>query len=127
MDLKTYFERAAGIGVLATADAQGKVNAAVYARPHIINENTVAFIMANKHSYANVQSNPYAHYMFIESRKGYHGLRLSLSKTKESANTKLIAQLRRSSHGTCGTEDAGKKKSYLVYFQVKEQRPLVGD
>ena len=44
MKLSEYFERAKGKGVIATADAKGKVGMAVYARPHFINEKTVAFI-----------------------------------------------------------------------------------
>ena len=39
MKLSEYFEHVRGIGVLATADAQGKVNVAVYARPHFLDED----------------------------------------------------------------------------------------
>ena len=48
MNLKDYFENAKGVGVLATADADGKVNVAVYARPHFLDsedDKTAAFIM----------------------------------------------------------------------------------
>ena len=48
MDMKDYFENTKGVGVLATADADGKVNAAIYARPHFLEDNnndTVSFIM----------------------------------------------------------------------------------
>ena len=34
MDLKAYFDQAKGHGVLATADASGRVNQAIFARPH---------------------------------------------------------------------------------------------
>jgi hypothetical protein len=33
MSLKDYFDNAKGYGVLATADAAGKVNTAIYSRP----------------------------------------------------------------------------------------------
>ena len=36
MNLADYFENAKGVGVLATADAEGRVNVAVYARPHFL-------------------------------------------------------------------------------------------
>jgi len=39
MKLKEYFEQAEGSGVLATADAHGKVNVAIYARPHFLDEH----------------------------------------------------------------------------------------
>ncbi|HPI23199.1 MAG TPA: pyridoxamine 5'-phosphate oxidase family protein, partial [Spirochaetota bacterium] len=45
MDLKDYFETRQGTGVLATADAQGNVDAALYSRPHVMDDGTVAFIM----------------------------------------------------------------------------------
>jgi hypothetical protein len=47
MPLKEYFEKAKGYGVLATADAAGEVNAAVFARPHVMddgNRNVAHFI-----------------------------------------------------------------------------------
>ena len=34
-------------GVLSTAGAQGEVDAAIYARPHFVDQETVAFIMAD--------------------------------------------------------------------------------
>jgi len=36
MNLKTYFENTRGTGIISTADSNGRVNAAVYARPHVI-------------------------------------------------------------------------------------------
>lgn len=35
MGLRDYFENAKGTGVLATADADGKVDVAIYSRPPI--------------------------------------------------------------------------------------------
>ena len=48
MDLSEYFDQTKGRGVLATADAAGKVNAAVYAHPYFMDGNTVVFIMAER-------------------------------------------------------------------------------
>jgi hypothetical protein len=48
MNLRNYFENTKGVGVLATADADRKVNAAVYARPHFLDpedDESLAFIM----------------------------------------------------------------------------------
>ena len=41
MELRDYFENKNGLGVLATADVEGKVNTAVYARPHIMEDGTL--------------------------------------------------------------------------------------
>ena len=43
MDLQEYFENAKGSGVLATADGDGVVDAAVYGKPHVMDKETVAF------------------------------------------------------------------------------------
>jgi hypothetical protein len=36
MKLKEYFENTRGTGVLSTADNEGKVDAAIYSRPHVL-------------------------------------------------------------------------------------------
>jgi hypothetical protein len=41
MKLSEYFETAEGVGVLATADAHGKVDAALYGRPHFFDDETL--------------------------------------------------------------------------------------
>ena len=46
MELKSIFE-SYGIGVMATAAADGAVNSAVYARPQILDENTLAWGMTD--------------------------------------------------------------------------------
>jgi hypothetical protein len=43
MSLNEYFENTKGTGVLATADENGNVDVAIYARPHCQDEKTVAF------------------------------------------------------------------------------------
>ena len=51
MDHNDYFENTKGTGVLSTADDNGKVNAAIYARPHFLKDGTVAFIMRDRLSH----------------------------------------------------------------------------
>jgi len=123
MNLKEYFDNAEGLGVLSTADAKGNVDAAIYASPHIMSEDSVAFIMRPRLSYDNIQQNPKAAYMFIEKGPGYQGRRLYLEKTGQEENPERVRQLRRSSHGDAGDKDQAK----LVYFKVTHIRPLVGD
>jgi hypothetical protein len=45
MQLREYFESKKGVGVMSTADLQGRVNAAIYARPHVMDDGTIAFII----------------------------------------------------------------------------------
>jgi Pyridoxamine 5'-phosphate oxidase len=66
MKLSEYFEKREGVGVLATAGAHGNVDAALYGRPHFFDDETIAFIAAEKLTHANLQSNPHAVYLFKE-------------------------------------------------------------
>ena len=93
MKLSEYFEQAKGVGVLATADANGKVNVAIFARPHFMDENddsTCAFIMGDRASHDNVRQNPSAAYLFIEVGEEYVGKRLSLTMLQEETDAEKI-------------------------------------
>ena len=72
MDLKAYFENTKGTGIISTADAEGNVDCAVYARPHIMEDGSLAFIMRDRLSHKNLQSNPKAANMFIEESGRAH-------------------------------------------------------
>jgi hypothetical protein len=124
MSLYDYFENADGLGVLATADSAGKVDAAIYARPHVTDENTVAFIMREHLTHQNLQSNPYAAYLFIEKGPAYVGKRLYLTKLREETDPALIDSLRRRTP-KISREDASKER--VVYFRIDRIRPLVGN
>ena len=128
MRLDEYFENAKGLGVLATADADGKVDVAVYSRPHFLGagDQELALIMADRLSHANLQSNPHAAYLFIEEGEGYLGKRLSLTRIREETDPEKIRAIRRRDlPPEC--EGADTEKRYLVHFRVDETRPLVGD
>ena len=124
MKLSEYFEKTTGRGVLATADSRGNVDAAVYARPHFVTEDDIAFIMANRLTHKNLTSNPHAVYLFMESGEAFKGKRLYLTKRGEEQNPDLIDALRRKSYAM-SHEDADFSE-YLVYFHIDKVRPLVG-
>jgi hypothetical protein len=125
MKLSEYFEQAKGIGVLATADKGGRVNAALYARPHFMEDGSITFIMADRLSHENLQTNPYASYLFIEEGQRSVGKRLYLQKIKEEQNSELIDSLRR--RGKYGDREYSEKKRFLVYFNIEKILPLIGD
>lgn len=126
MNLKEYFEVTKGSGVLATAGADGSVDVAVYARPHVMDEETVAFIMADRLSHKNLQSNPHAAYLFREGSTGYSGKRLHLTKVNEETDVEKIQALRRRKVPIACEPGEGEVR-YLVTFHVDRVRPLVGD
>jgi hypothetical protein len=122
MTLKEYFETNKGLGILSTADSQGKVDAAVYSRPHLMEDGTMALVMRDRLSHTNLQSNPHAMYLFKEDSPGYQGKRLFITKVKEEKNTELLESLRRrkAAYG----DDADR---FLVFFKLDKEVPLVGD
>jgi len=121
MSLERYFEETKGTGVLATADGQGRVDAAIYARPHVMPDGTLAFIMRDRLTHHNLQSNPYATFLFIERTTGYQGKRLFLKKIREEQNPELIRQIKRRTYA-----DEDDEPKFLVYFQVEKELPLIG-
>jgi hypothetical protein len=122
MNLGEYFENTRGRGVLATADATGNVNAAIYARPYFTEETTAVFIMAERLTHQNLQSNPWAAYLFMELGEDYAGKRLYLKKVKEEQNEELVRDICRK----CDYSHYDISTSYLVYFNVEKVLPLIG-
>jgi hypothetical protein len=124
MTLQEYFEHTKGLGVLATADREGRVNAAIYASPHVMDEETVAFIMPDRLTHHNLQSNPHAAYLFRETQPGYKGKRLHLTKLREEEESELLYALRRKSYDPELEAKEGRK--YLVFFKIDKVLPLIG-
>lgn len=124
MDLQDYFADKKGTGILSTADRDGNVDCAIYARPHFTEEGTLAFIMRDRLSHKNLQSNPKAAYMFIEDGPGYKGKRLFLTKVKEEEDLERINALQRRHYPD--EQKLNAEARFLVHFNVEKELPLVG-
>ena len=122
MKLDEYFDQKKGVGVLSTADSEGKVDAAIYARPHFMEDGTLAFIMRDRLSHHNLQSNPHATYLFKEEGSGYRGKRLFMTRVREELDTGQLESLRRRKSAYGNSEDR-----FLVFFKLDNELPLVGD
>ena len=120
MSLEEFFENSKGTGILATADADGNVDIALYTKPFVIDEKTVAFIMLNKLSYNNLQSNPKAAYMFLQ--ENYQGKRLYLKKIKEEKDQAKINEMLRRKYDD---KDVLAKEKSLVYFEIEKDIPIL--
>lgn len=121
MELEKYFEDVEGCGILSTADGDGKVDAAIYARPHFMDDGTIAMIMRDRLTHHNLQSNPHACYMFIENGPGYKGKRLFLTKVREEPDGELLQSLKRRPF-VADTDES----RFLVFFNIDKELPLVG-
>lgn len=123
MELREYFENKRGLGVLSTADKNGVVDSAVYARPHVMEDGRFIFIMRDRLSFKNVTENPQVHYLFHENADGYYGKRFFLEMVKYEENHELYEKLSRRNH----SQDTDGERKFIVYFKVLRERPLVGD
>lgn len=123
MDLKSYFDQTKGLGILSTANYDGQVDAAVYSRPHVMADGTVAFIMRDRLTHYNLQTNPHAAYLFKEDGEGYQGKRLFLTMIGEEKESDRLYELRRKSYPLDKDRRVAK---YLVFFNVDKTLPLIG-
>ncbi len=125
MNLKEYFENHKGLGVLSTADNKGQVNSAIYARPHVISDTQIAFIMSHRLSLANVKENPHAVFLFKEDGENYHeytGRRIYLKMQKAEEDPEKILEMSR-----CPKENYTPKDKSIVYFEVTHLQNLLSD
>jgi hypothetical protein len=122
MNLDEYFKTHDGTGILSTADGTGKVNGAVYAKPHILVNRRVAFIMSDRLSHHNLGTNPRAHYLFVENGGKSKGVRLHLDLVEESSDKAVIEKYSRRPRQ--GEDD---EKRFLVTFEIVKARKLLGD
>ena len=124
MDLKKYFEENKGTGIIATSDDRGKVNMAVYSKPHFMGNDEIAFIMTDKLTHHNLQSNSSAAYLFKEEGDGYNGKRLYLTRLREEKDSELLYSIRSKKYKE-GRKDDGPR--FLVFFKIDKVLPLIGE
>lgn len=124
MNLENYFGNVKGTGILATSDAEGNVDAAVYAKPYIIDEKIIAFSMMEQKSYSNIKANPKACFLFIEKGEGFNGYRFYIQQKGEETDPDNIKMLKK----TYNIVDIpSNEKRYLVYFKISQIRSLIED
>jgi len=124
MKLSNYFDKVKGFGTLSTADSKGNVNASAISKPFVVDEDTVAFVMTGNLTHKNLQSNPHAAYFFIEKSEKYDGVRLHLTKIKESRDMAVIEEIRKKRYPIFSTTYSQESK-FAGYFKVDNVLPLV--
>lgn len=124
MNLEDYFTKTTGIGVMATSEENGVVNTAIYSRPHVQGKEEIAFVMHDRLTHQNLQTNNHANYLFLKDGQGYSGVRLFLTKLDESTDQELIASLSR--HQVSPEDDRLRGDKFLVRFKVNKVLKLIG-
>ena len=123
MNLSEYLRKTKGTGVLATSDSDGNIDVAIYSLPYVIEENKIAFSMLERTSYANIQSNPKACYIFIEKGQGYNGRRLYLKMVSEETDLKVIEEIK--SQHIRRHQGKTDQPRHFIYFSIEKTRPLI--
>ena len=113
-----------GRGVIATADTKGVVNTAIYATPHIVDEETLAWGMTEGRTYGNLRSNPHAAYLYMAPSRGFSGWRLTLELKEFKEDGDLLEKIRENTAKLVSPQ-AGAAVKHVGYFKVIEIRPLI--
>jgi hypothetical protein len=112
-----------GRGVIATASKDGEVNTAVYALPHVVDAETVAWGMTDGRTWNNVRQNPHAAYVYFAPGEGFRGARLTLSLLRTEDSGEMLARIRQRTAATSPANPEAVR--HVAYFKVDETRPLV--
>ena len=123
MKLAEHFEDG-GMGVMATAGSDGEVNTAVYAVPHVIDEETVAWGMTEGRTLRYAKENPRASYLYLSPGGKGKGVRLTLAVKNIETAGELLERIRERASETVNPR-AGAAVKYVVYFRIVETRPLL--
>jgi hypothetical protein len=113
-----------GRGVIGTADSNGVVNLAVFAVPHVIDEETLAWGFTEGRSIANLRQNPHASYLYLAPSRGYSGWRLAMTLKEMTGEGELLQAIRKEAAQVVSPQ-AGDAVKQVVYFKVDEVRPLM--
>lgn len=113
-----------GLGVLSTSSPDGKVNSAVYARPHVIDETTLVWGMTDKRTYQNLTRNRHAAFLFKTISPGFSGVRLALELIKTEESGELLETIKKNTDEIVGP-GAGVSVTHAAWFKVVEVRPLI--
>jgi len=123
MNLSELFKNY-GIGVMATASADGVVNTAVYARPRVMDDETLVWGMTEGRSFRNIAANPHAAYLFKSSAPGFSGVRLALKLIRTEESGDMLESIKKNTSEVVGP-GAGLAVTHAVWFRIVEKRALV--
>ncbi|MEW5723898.1 MAG: pyridoxamine 5'-phosphate oxidase family protein [Thermodesulfobacteriota bacterium] len=115
------------IGVLATADAQGRPNAAYFGSPRFEEDGGFGMALADNRTLKNLEQNPYAVFLCLEDSPvsfKTKGCRLYL-KVREIQKEGPLLDRRKEAITRAAGPEAAKLVQAAVVFDVAEVRALV--
>lgn len=109
---------------MSTSSSDGRVNSAVYARPHIIDETTLVWGMTDKRTYQNLTRNRHAAFLFKTDQPGFNGVRLALELIRTEEEGELLTMIKKNAEELVGP-GAGASVTHAGRFKVVEVRSLI--
>jgi hypothetical protein len=123
MNLAELFAKP-GMGVMSTSSSDGRVNSAIYARPHVVDETTLVWGMTDRRTYQNLASNRHAAFLFKTGGPGFSGVRLGLELIRTEESGDLLESIKKNTEEIVGP-GAGAAVTHAAWFRVTEVRPLI--
>jgi hypothetical protein len=108
-ELMALFNKQPRIGVLATSNKLGDVNAAVFGSPRMIDENTVVMGIGPNRSFRNLERNPKAVFIVVEPGKtaaDWVGARVYLEAVTMETGGPFFDEIKRGVAKTAGKQAA---------------------
>jgi hypothetical protein len=126
-ELMALFNKQARIGVLATSNKLGDVNAAVFGSPRMIDENTVVMGIGQNRSFRNLERNPKAVFIVVEpgeSAADWRGARVYLEAMEMETGGPFFDQIRQNIAKVTGQRAADMLHA-AIRFKITEVRAII--
>jgi len=121
------FNKKTRIGVLATSNKNGDVNAAVFGSPRMIDEDTVIMAIGDNRSLQYLQENPKASFIVVEPGEApmaWKGARLYLEMEGFERYGELLDSFRENIRKVAGDKSANAIVA-AIRFTVTDVRALI--
>ena len=126
-ELMALFNKRPRVGVLATSNKVGDVNAAVFGSPHMIDENTVVMGIGQNRSFRNLQRNPKAAFIVVEageSPSDWRGARVYLEALEMETGGPFYDQIKGNIAKAAG-QGAADMIHAAIRFRITEVRAII--
>lgn len=125
--LMDYFNKQPRIGVLSTASRSGKVDAAVFGSPQMVDEKTIVVALGENRTFEYLQENPNAVFLIVEQGEtitDWKGIRVYMKMKEYSTSGEMLETYKSEITRVLG-EEAADMINAVVRFEIDEVRPLV--
>lgn len=127
-ELMDYFNKQPRLGCLSTADENGRVNAAYFGSPRMIDEKTIVMGIGRNRTLANLYENPNAAFIVFEPGAAvtdWKGVRLYVKVKEIDTSGEQYQTVKSAIAEKVGKAMADKMIHAAVIFAIEEIRPLV--